>query len=366
METSFDPRLAAPRPDSAPSRTDRADDPSFDAAFAASLMASLMPVTPAIDPPNPSGGGDRGDQADAPRRFDPSARAQERADASRARDADARPGRSNDSDDAAGAAAARPDAANDSRAASEALKQLRPVNAGSESAPHGKQDPGTNGAPGAGAQAQGSGADARHGERGESAMLRAVRRLAREAALGAVSAGTRTTGESAAPTSSVAVAATPGRPASLPGTTPTFPNPATLGTGEAMRAWEARVDGAVRPGEPVALRLEDAEGGSATLRLRVRGEALQATLVTSDSELASKLEQDMGSLQQALRTRGFAQTQLQVAHTGTATAGTGAHDARNQKESTPHHRPNDGDAGREGGELRRETRQRRGEREAES
>jgi hypothetical protein len=368
METSFGsttaPRTSAITPPAGAGRRSKPEDSSFDADFAVSFMSMLIPATPLGDPA--PRGTDGPDESRALRDSDPSSRAADRADRSHhAQASDSRAEKADDGDSTESAAATRADSKNAS-AAQEAQKPSRPSASNAASKTEAQSEPAAS--PKSGAAGTGTNPDAQaQGERGESAMLRAVRRIARDAAIAAAPAvATEET-----PTPAIATPAAVAKPVLVANALATPVAGAPLGTGEAMRAWEARLAGTARPGEPVALRLEDGAGASATLRLRVRGDALQATLLTSNAELATKLEQDMQSLQESLRARGFTQAQMQVTHTGAVSGGASAHDARNQKEgpsdqpSSEYPRPNDRKPEQEGGDLRRQRRF-RGEGEVES
>ncbi len=198
------------------------------------------------------------------------------------------------------------------------------------------------------ARADAGGPGDRHeGERALTRLLRAERRVARLSALDSSAAAT--------PVPEAAV-----RPA-VAGNVPAAAEPAFARAAveaPSFRAWEQSLS-APRAGEALPIRLEDPDGATGTLRLRMRGETLHASLRTADAGLAARLERDLPALQQALRERGAEQARVQIAGPAAASgsdvsrrepAGSGAF------QSPP--RPDDRPAHRRDGESRQSPRER--------
>jgi hypothetical protein len=69
---------------------------------------------------------------------------------------------------------------------------------------------------------------------------------------------------------------------------------------------------APRAGAQATIRIEGEHGLDGRLRVAVRGEQLRATIIAPDADVAKRMESDLGSLQQALRDRGFTQASVSV------------------------------------------------------
>jgi hypothetical protein len=172
-----------------------------------------------------------------------------------------------------------------------------------------------------------SGAGEGHARRAESAMLRASRRAGRSPAFlpaGFVRREIASIGTLLPPADGARAAAHDGPASGAPA--------AGADMTPALRAWEAQLEGTAAPGEPISLRFEDADGASGTLRLRVQGEALRATLVTADPVLAARLERDLGGLRQSLIDRGFTDARVQVAHAPAASTGGRSAEAEDRRD----------------------------------
>jgi hypothetical protein len=98
-----------------------------------------------------------------------------------------------------------------------------------------------------------------------------------------------------------------------------------------MQAWEARLSGTARSLEAPALRFTDPDGSTGTLRLRVRGDAVIATLQTSDAAMAGRLERELPGLQQSLRDRGIENARVHLA----VAAGTTTDSSNDSREDGP-------------------------------
>ncbi len=75
---------------------------------------------------------------------------------------------------------------------------------------------------------------------------------------------------------------------------------------------QLQADAATRPMSHVVLRLDDADGGPELIRIGVRDHAVDAMLSTRDPAAASRLEAQIGDLQQALGRHGLQSDSLRV------------------------------------------------------
>jgi flagellar hook-length control protein FliK len=124
------------------------------------------------------------------------------------------------------------------------------------------------------------------------------------------------------------------QPASFPGQPATPAHLAAPSTGTvasrpatampATPSAPARPDAApIKTGtERVTIKLPDADGGSTTVRIAVRGDQVKATIVSSDSASADQLSRQAPELERALAARGFRETDITVSRPPTSAATT--------------------------------------------
>jgi hypothetical protein len=148
--------------------------------------------------------------------------------------------------------------------------------------------------------------------RGQAAIGSFAARLAANAAATAAAAAaptaTATAGLSPAPLS---VSTAPG-PAAAARTVPAGLNAPGAAVARAQTAANA---GGSRP-STLVVPFEDDGGNAGRIRLTLRGDALQATILAANRETAQRLSSSLGELQQALGERGFSGARLTVRQAG--------------------------------------------------
>ena len=135
---------------------------------------------------------------------------------------------------------------------------------------------------------------------------------------------------------------------------PESPIPVPRGAAESMTAQIAPERPPVA-GSGITIRLDPDNGLAGYVRVRVRGDAVQATFVANDRETAQRLGNQAGELQQMLRERGFSEAKVVIQ----ASAPIGSPDAGNQREDVPSSDRPDQDRRAPNNEGREETRERR-------
>jgi hypothetical protein len=120
-----------------------------------------------------------------------------------------------------------------------------------------------------------------------------------------------------------------GGDAAAPGAAPAAPEDPRLAAIDPART---RVTSA----DQITLRVEDAQGAEARLRVAVRGRDVRATIVADDPALARRLEEGLGGLRQALGERGFGRAEVAVQTPGAARSET-ARDAERDPHGSRRH-----------------------------
>ena len=156
---------------------------------------------------------------------------------------------------------------------------------------------------------------------GDDQPASAIARLRGQAAIGSFAA--RLVANAAATAAAAATTTAGLSPAPLGGSTATGPVAAARAVqaglnapGAAVaRAQAAANAGGSRP-STLVVPFEDDGGNAGRIRLTLRGDALQATILAPSRETAQKLSSSLGELQQALGERGFAGARLTVRQAG--------------------------------------------------